>query len=436
MKKIIIYCLAAAAALSLPSCEIQPLITGVTVTFTLTDDGAVYAEDNIGVTVSAQNNSVSYEGRTEAGVVTFDLVPGLYTVSASFKADDYIYNLNTSVVISEDGEDNISLALTKTEPKDLIIKELYVGGCQNDEGSGSYYYDKYVILYNNSAEEIDISDVAFAIATPANSNGQNRWLRNGQFIYEPEGWIPAGWNIWWFNTEVSLPAYSQIVVAIYGAINHTRTYSNSVDLSDAGYYAMYDPEAFGEKYDTNYYPNPSDNIDPSHYLQTYLFSQGTAWPVSNTGPAFYILEYADIESYVQDDTNYDRTESANLPVVKVERLWVLDGIDVMAAGLESSNNKRFTSDIDAGSIYMTSDYGYTLYRNVDKEATEALPENAGKLVYGYTGGTVGVDITYGSTDPSGIDAEASIANGAHIIYMETNNSSSDFHQRRISSLKN
>ena len=108
----------------------------------------------------------------------------------------------------------------------------------------------------------------------------------------------------------------------------------------------------------------------------------------------------------------------------------------MAAGLESSNNKRFTSDIDAGSIYMTSDYGYTLYRNVDKEATEALPENAGKLVYGYTGGTVGVDITYGSTDPSGIDAEASIANGAHIIYMETNNSSSDFHQRRISSLKN
>ena len=148
----------------------------------------------------------------------------------------------------------------------------------------------WVFENNLSTQEGWGSYVAFAIATPANSNGQNRWLRNGQFIYEPEGWIPAGWNIWWFNTEVSLPAYSQIVVAIYGAINHTRTYSNSVDLSDAGYYAMYDPEAFGEKYNTNYYPNPSDNIDPSHYLQTYLFSQGTAWPVSNTGPAFYILE--------------------------------------------------------------------------------------------------------------------------------------------------
>ena len=73
-----------------------------------------------------------------------------------------------------------------------------------------------------------------------------------------------------------------------------------------------------------------------------------------------------------------------------------------------------------------------MYRNVDKDATEALPENAGKLVYGYAGGTDDVE---GSTDPSGIDAEASIANGAHIIYSDTNNSFVDFHQRKVFSLK-
>ena len=76
--------------------------------------------------------------------------------------------------------------------------------------------------------------------------------------------------------------------------------------------------------------------------------------------------------------------------------------------------------------------GYSLYRNVDKEATEALPENAGKLVYNYALGTQDVD---GSTDPSGIDAEASIAAGAHIIYLQTNDSSKDFHQRKLASLK-
>lgn len=40
-----------------------------------------------------------------------------------------------------------------------------------------------------------------------------------------------------------------------------------------------------------------------------------------------------------------------------------------------------------------------------------------------------------STDPSGIDAEASIRNGAHIVYSDTNNSSNDFHQRAKASLK-
>ena len=40
-----------------------------------------------------------------------------------------------------------------------------------------------------------------------------------------------------------------------------------------------------------------------------------------------------------------------------------------------------------------------------------------------------------STDPSGIDAEASIKNGAVIVYQDTNNSSKDFHQRKVASLK-
>ena len=43
--------------------------------------------------------------------------------------------------------------------------------------------------------------------------------------------------------------------------------------------------------------------------------------------------------------------------------------------------------------------------------------------------------TDGSTDPSGIDAEASLKNGARIIYQDTNNSTNDFHQRKQASLR-
>jgi ABC-type tungstate transport system permease subunit len=58
-----------------------------------------------------------------------------------------------------------------------------------------------------------------------------------------------------------------------------------------------------------------------------------------------------------------------------------------------------------------------------------LPENAGKLVYNYA---LGVG---NSTDPSGIDAEASIKQGAHIIYQDTNNSTNDFHERQKFSIR-
>ena len=67
-------------------------------------------------------------------------------------------------------------------------------------------------------------------------------------------------------------------------------------------------------------------------------------------------------------------------------------------------------------------------------ATEALAGNEGKIVYGYSLGTTDYKGAQ-STDPSGIDAEASIRNGAHIVYSDTNNSSNDFHQRAKASLK-
>lgn len=91
--------------------------------------------------------------------------------------------------------------------------------------------------------------------------------------------------------------------------------------------------------------------------------------------------------------------------------------------------------MDAGYVYHRNQQGYTLYRNVDQASTEALPENEGKLVYGYSGGTTDIEPSCGTTDPSGIDAEASIANGAHIIYQDTNNSSNDFHLRAKASLR-
>ena len=139
--------------------------------------------------------------------------------------------------------------------------------------------------------------------------------------------------------------------------------------------------------------------------------------------------------------------------LKIRNETVIDGVDVKSCvcsynkttGALSSDNskkyvKRFPDDIDKGFVNnLRSDKSFSIYRNVNKEATEALKENEGKIVYDYAFGTEnitnGEGTASGSTDPSGIDAQASIKNGAHIIYLDTDNSSNDFHQRSQATLK-
>jgi hypothetical protein len=156
---------------------------------------------------------------------------------------------------------------------------------------------------------------------------------------------------------------------------------------------------------------------------------------SQLGPAFFIFapEGQSIEQFGTDANNLDMYGGKASQVrKKVPVKWVLDGVEIFMQGADS-NRKRLNTEIDAGYIHGINGMGYSIYRNVDKSATEAIKENEGKLVYNYAMGTQ--DIEGGTTDSSGIDAEASIKNGAKIVFMDTNNSSKDFHQRKEASLR-
>ena len=60
---------------------------------------------------------------------------------------------------------------------------------------------------------------------------------------------------------------------------------------------------------------------------------------------------------------------------------------VFSAGYVGKNSKRLITSVDGGSVVLTNRQGYSIYRNVNKEATEAIPDNKGKLVYSYNMGT-------------------------------------------------
>lgn len=326
-------------------------------------------------------------------------------------------------------EDEVLPTLPDQNADQIVIKEVYNGGCPMDQGSDSYLRDKCIILYNNCPQQAVVNNLCFGFATPYNSEAPNNRLYtdSGELVYENDGFIPALNGFWYYPGSLVFEPWSQIVINVFGAIDNTKTYSQSVNYAHAEYYCMYDPESGYNN--TSYYPTPADVIPTSHYLRAVKYGQGNAWALSATSPALYIFQPQGVTP-MEYGTNADNlwyapgeAHDAIHACVKVPSEWIIDAVEVFNAARKDENKKRLTADHDASYVYLTNKLGHTLYRNVDKEETEAMPENAGRLVYGY------------ADDPSGIDAEASMKKGAHIMYLDWNDSANDFHERQKCSLR-
>lgn len=391
------------------------------------------------ITLVNKTTTATYTGLTNAsGEATFKVAAGIYDVSATesraVDGSSFLLNGLLNFTVAKDWVNTtpVELTLTASEKGSIIIKELYTGGCQKNDGSGKFQNDAYVVLYNNSDIKLTLENAALGTTIPYNFASSNKYYKDGKLSYEAEGWIPAGTAIWYFKNPVSIEAGKQIVIALKNAVDNTATYTNSINFSNSEYYCTYDVS--GQFTNISVYPSPSPAIPASHYLSAAIYGAGNGWPISVTSPAFFIFTTKNTTpaAFGSDATKRDDYFGTTVSISqKVPTDWVLDGVEVKAQGVDGL--KRLTPSVDAGYVAMINGFGYSIYRNVDKEATEAIAGNTSKLVYNYSLGTS--DKAEGSTDPSGIDAEASIKKGARIIYKDTNNSTNDFHQRIKASLK-
>ena len=397
-------------------------------------DATEIQKDGIRVELKSIGHDALFVDSTNTeGKAHFQITPGIYEASSSATRKQgtnsmLVLNGNSGQIIVEtQAQQSATIHLQVSKISQMVIKEVYNGGVLKDDGK-NFAYDKSIILYNNSNATVNLDNLCMGIAAPYNSQANNNWYgADGKLVYEKENYIPAIDGIWYFPQTLTIEPYSQIVVCVHGAIDNTLTYPQSVNYANADYYCMYDPES--GYINTSYYPTPSDVIPTSHYLKAIKIGIANAWALSVTSPALFLFQTQGItpREYATNISNMVYTPGAAqtdiYKTVKVPTDWILDGIEVFSAAHTTSNVKRLTPTVDAGYVLLTNQHGHTLYRNVDKESTEALPENEGLLVYGY------------ADDPSGIDAEASLKNGAHIIYMDTNNSSNDFHEREKCSLR-
>lgn len=408
----------------------------------LTDTTGANFTETSGVTVklTASNSGDVYEGTTDAaGKTTLTVPAGIYTASASATQTNGLqknaFNGSSDATISvTDAWDNntiTTIKMVKAQLSQVIIKEIFAGGTPRDDGSGVFAHDRYIILYNNSTASASLEGVCLAMVAPFNSQANNDFYNTGgQLLYQSEGWLPACQGFWYFQNTPTIPAGGQLVIALSNAVNNTVTYSKSINFDNAAYYCTYDLLNYSN---VNTYASPAASIPTNHYLKAHKYATASAWSLSVTSPGAFLFKPSGTTAaaFAADVSQTYVPSLAAYTSKKVPFSWVLDGVEAFLLN-NDGNKKRFTANIDAGYVYHTNQQGYSLYRNVDKAATEAIAGNTGKLVYSYSLGTVSVG---GSTDPSGIDAEASIKNGATIIYMDTNNSTADFHLRSKASLR-
>ena len=113
------------------------------------------SENVEGVEVKMTNSIGStFEASTNVGgVARLTLPAGIYNVSASKVTDDEYFRHVCNGALSDVaiGSTNTTIALSVSitsmqTANPILIKELYNGGCQKDDGSGKFAIDKCIIL--------------------------------------------------------------------------------------------------------------------------------------------------------------------------------------------------------------------------------------------------------------------------------------------------
>ncbi len=347
-------------------------------------DADVCLTSNIGTAFTAKTDST--------GTAVFALPAGIYSASVSKVSEDDYYrrvcngSLSDLAITAATATINMPVTVTLIEKaQPLVIKELYNGGCAKDDGSGTFHFDKCIIIYNQSSEPVSLDRVGFAIIDPYNAeSSQHFFLQDGVLSYEADGWLPAINGIWYFQDGNTLAPYTELVVNVHGAIDNTLTYKNSINYAHPEYYCMYDVEAAspnGEKYsNTNYYPSPSEVIPTSHYLKAARYGKGNAWPLSVVSPALVLFRTdstttpaayaAQTENIVYSPGKEGNIIYANL---KLPRQWVLDGMEVYNKNKLADSKKRLTPDIDNGHVDLLNGLGHALRRHIERYTTDGHP---------------------------------------------------------------
>ena len=326
------------------------------------------------VTIEGVSTVINYTLYTGTdGTATTHVPNGIFRITVSDQAGSSLYNGSVDKLVISGEDMMVQIPMIRSVRGQVVIKELYCGGCSKEPKEGTYQSDQYVIVHNNDIQTAYLDGLCLGTLSPYNSNANNPWVDKDGNLPDFAPVIQAVWRIGGNGHSFPLEPGEDAVICFRGAIDHTAQYPRSVNLNKPDYFVCYNPVYFPN---TTYHPIPGNQIREDHYLEVVIKTgQANAYTLSINSPVLILFrpqDGADIYDFVAQPENLIQVPGSSIDRVVATPLdWIEDGVEVFN-GSSSSNNKRLDPSVDAGHVLLSTTFkGHTLRRSEDIEATKA-----------------------------------------------------------------
>ena len=384
MKKVLFMVMAAAAAVSITSCdpsENMPSAISVNVIIDESEFEESVSAETYTVTFTNANTGNTVTVESENGIATAEgLTPGLYNILASAfivsGTDSYILSASaSSISLSKEGQ-NVNLTAVAVKSSPLIFKEIYYSGC----GDNYYFRDQFYEIYNNSDETVYVDGMCIAETIFADGTFTVRYQYP---IENQEDYLFVNNVIWQIpgnGTDYPVEPGESIVIAQWGTDHRVESLSagdSKVDLSGADFEAL---EGESEMFDgTVITDNAAINMIAVVNPRGYSTPQ---WLTSVSGSQYIIfkptspLRTSDFLVATNDDTGM--STALEIPIS-----YVIDAVQAVS-GSERLNFLGLPTMLDAGTIWVDDPGSYT-GQSISRKILST--EDDGRVIYQDTNNT-------------------------------------------------
>lgn len=327
------------------------------------------AADVANKTVTITSSSQTLQANTDAnGIATFEnIVPDVYDVSVAWKMtpDEYsqitgemvqnhkytVAGSKSAELLSEDITTPLTIDMNISVDQSILISKIYSAGSK-DSKNKNYLAGRYIELYNNSDETVDIAGLYLGLIETNSSPAYTLGLVPDTIFMKQIFRIPTD--------KSYMVAPGQSIIITNSAIDHTQTAMNAFEYN----LLNADFEAKDQQGKTTNNPDV-----PALELIYTAYAAISNMNLSQGGPGGIVIFETE-----EDVTNwplaYNYGKTSGNKWMKLPAKYILDGVDVLKNTAQTgvdANLKRLYDYIDAGYAYINAASGYNgevMYRKV------------------------------------------------------------------------